>query len=106
MMLLLLPCAMALGTAALGWWTVPVLGLAYGVWRGPEHAAAVAGGSALLGWSALMVWNWMEGPLAELSESLGAILGLPGWALLLATGLFPAALASTAAVVGAAIRRA
>jgi len=105
MTLLLLTCAMALGTAALGWWAVPVLGLAYGAWRGGEHPAALAGAGALLGWSALMAWNWMEGPVAELSRSLGAVMGLPGWALLLATAFFPAVLAWTAAVVGAAMRR-
>ena len=51
-----------------------------------------------------MAWNWMEGPVAELAGSLGEVMGLPGWALLLATVLFPAVLAGTAAAVGAAIR--
>ena len=104
MTVLLLTSATALGTALLGWWAVPVLGLVYGAWRGAGRAAAVAGGTALAGWSVLMAWNWMEGPVAELSGSLGAVMGLPGWALLLATALFPAVLAGTAAVVGAAIR--
>lgn len=105
MTILLLTSAMALGTAFLGWWAVPLLGLVYGAWRGAERVTAVAAASALLGWSVLMAWNWMEGPVAELAGSLGAIMGLPGWALLLATALFPAVLAGTAAVVGAAIGR-
>ena len=104
MTILLLTSAMALGTALLGWWAVPLLGLIYGAWRGAERGTAVAAASALLGWSVLMAWNWMEGPVAELSGSLGAVIGLPGWSLLLATALFPAVLAGTAAVVGAAIR--
>ncbi len=107
MTLLVLAGAMAVGTAALGWWAVPALGLAYGAWRSADRtAAATAGISALLAWGALMAWNWWAGPVSELSVSLGAIMGLPGRALLLATLLFPAVLASTAAVVGAAIRRA
>ena len=105
MMVVLLAGAMALGTALLGWWAVPLLGLIYGAWRGTERGTAVAATSAFLGWSVLMAWNWMEGPVAELAGSLGAVMGLPGWALLLATALFPAVLAGTAAVVGAAIGR-
>jgi hypothetical protein len=105
MTLLILTAVMVLGTGVLGWWAVPVLGLVYGAWRGAGRAAAVAGLSALLGWSALLAWNWFEGPVAELAASLGTVIGLPARALLLATVLFPAVLAWTAAVVGAAIRR-
>ncbi len=99
-----LGAAMALGTALAGWWAVPALGLVYGLWRGPDGAGAVAGGGALLGWSMLTVWNWLSGPVMELSGSVGAILGLPAWALPLATALFPAWLAGAAAAVGTAIR--
>lgn len=106
MTVLLLTSAMALGTALLGWWAVPVLGLAYGLWRGTGSAAVEAGGSALMGWSALMAWNWVEGPMVELTSSLGAVMGVPGWALLLTTALFPAVLAGTAATLGSAMRRA
>ncbi len=106
MTLSLLSGSMALGTAVLGWWAVPALALVYGAWRGADRgAAAVAGIGALLAWSALMAWNWYEGPVVELAQSLGAVMGLPGRALLLATLLFPAALAWTAATVGTAIRR-
>ena len=105
MTLMILTSALALGTAVVGWWSVPVLGLAYGVWTGERRAGATAGISAFLAWSALMLWNWFEGPLAELSESLGAVMGLPGWTLLIVTVLFPTVLAWTAAGVGTAIRR-
>ena len=105
MSVILLTGIMALGTILLGWWAVPVLGLIYGIWRGAGRAVAVAGGSAFGGWSLLMAWNWTAGPVWELSESLGAVMGLPGGALMLATALFPAMLASTAASVGAAVRR-
>lgn len=105
MTVLLLTVAMASGTVVFGWGAVPVLALAYGVWRGQGRAGAVAGASALLGWSALMLWNWMEGPLVELSSALGTVMGLPGWALLFVTALFPTLLAWTAAAVGGALRR-
>jgi hypothetical protein len=105
MMFVVLAGAMALGTAAFGWGAVPVLAFAYGVWRGPRKSGALAAGSALLGWGAIMLWTWTQGPLVDLLSALGAIMGLPDVVLLLATGLFPALLAGSAAVVGGAIRR-
>jgi hypothetical protein len=105
MIFVLLTSAMALGTAVFGWVAVPVLAFAYGVWQGPRKSGALAGGGALLGWIVLMVWNWTQGPLADLLSALGEIMGLPSGVLLLATALFPTLLAWSAAVVGGALSR-
>lgn len=105
MTVLVLALAMVLGTGLFGWWSVPVLALGYGVWRGEEPAAAFAALAALMAWGALMAWNWLSGPVLALASSLGEVMGLPGWSLLLATLLFPVVLAGAAATLGAAIRR-
>ena len=68
----------------------PGPGMLYGLWRGPGCAGAAAATGALLGWSLLTAWNWLSGPVTQLAASVGAVLGLPAWALLLATALFPA----------------
>lgn len=106
MTVLVLAAAMVLGTGLFGWWSVPVLALGFGVWSGEEPAAAFAALAALLAWGTLMAWNWLSGPLLALAGSLGGVMGLPGWSLILATLLFPAVLAGAAATLGAAIRRA
>ncbi len=104
MTVLVLAAAMVLGTGLFGWWSVPVLGLGYGAWRGEEPAAAFAALAALLSWGSLMAWNGLSGPVLALAGSLGEVMGLPGWSLILATLLFPAVLAGAAANLGAAVR--
>lgn len=106
MTVLALAAAIVLGTGLFGWWSVPVLALGYGAWRGEETAAAFAALAALLSWGSLMAWNWLSGPVLVLAGSLGSVMRLPGWSLILATLLFPAVLAGAAAALGAAIRRA
>ena len=100
----ILGCGVALGTALAGWWAVPALGMLYGLWRGPARVGTAAAAGALLGWSLLTAWNWLSGPATQLAASVGAVLGLPAWALLLATVLFPAWLCGCAAAAGAALR--
>tara|TARA_Y100000590_G_scaffold469476_1_gene657271 strand:+ start:1545 stop:1880 length:336 start_codon:yes stop_codon:yes gene_type:complete len=104
MIILLLTILVILGTVFLGWWTIPVLGMAYGFWCASKNAAFVASGSALAGWSILMTWNFIEGPVIELSDSIGTTIGLPGKFLLLVTLLFPAVLAWAATTLGVSIR--
>jgi hypothetical protein len=99
-----LAAVMVSGTALVGWWAVPALGLAYGVWRGSRATPLAASGAAAMGWGALMAFNWVVGPTSELSELLGSVLRVPAWVLPLVTLAFPALLAGTSAVVGSAVR--
>ena len=101
---LTLAVAIATGTALVGWWAVPALGLAYGVWRGSEAVPLAACAAAAAGWAALMIFNLFGGPTIALSELLGAFLGVPMWVLPLVTLAFPALLAGTSAAVGSALR--
>lgn len=96
----ILAVATALATLALGWSGVPLVGAAWGAMtRGARGAAAAAALGAALGWAALLVRDASRGPLRALLTSLGASLGVPGWALVALTLLLPAALAWSAAVV-------
>jgi len=101
---LALAAAIALGTALAGWWAVPALGFVYGIWRGSAATTLSASCAATAGWGALMAVNWFGGPTVTLSQLLGAVLGVPGWILPLATLAFPALLAGTSAALGSALR--
>jgi len=88
----------AVGTAAAGWWSIPILAA---VWVRvlPAQRAAVATtvfGSAT-GWLMLLGMTAYQGPVPAVAAMCSAILGLPHWGFLLVTLLFPAALAGTAA---------
>jgi hypothetical protein len=90
--------AIALGT----WLGAPTLspvlvGLAIGfAW--PLRAARVAAAGGLIAWGGLLLAAQLRGDaVARLSSTLGAAMGLPGWALFVATLLYPAVLASSAA---------
>lgn len=104
MTLVALAAVMASGTALIGWWAVPALGLTYGVWRGSKAAPLAASGAAAMGWGILMAFNWVLGPTIALSELLSSVLGVPVWVLPLVTLAFPALLAGTSATVGSALR--
>jgi hypothetical protein len=90
----------AAATALGGWWTVPLLAA---LWvrvlpsdrRGP--ATTVVGAAA--GWLALLGVEALHGPIPALATLLSAVLGLPRAGFLLATVLFPAALAGSAAIL-------
>ena len=104
----LLTIAVALGTAFLGWWAVPAIGLAWGLieWRAPTAkpviTAALAAG---LAWDALLIWSGIVGPIARLASRLGGVMGMPGWVLLLTTLIYPVVLASAAATAGSQLGR-
>lgn len=95
---LLAAAAIILGT----WLGAPtvtpiVVGLVMGVaW--PVHVARRAAVAGVLAWGGLLATAALRGDaVASLSTTLGAVLGLPGWALFLVTLLYPAVLASSAA---------
>lgn len=97
--------AFVLGTAFVGWWTVPVVGGAWGVVTAydgkPWRAAALAAAAA---WAILLASSATRGPLLTLAGTLGAIFGLPGFAVLLLALIFPALLAWSAAGLVSAVR--
>jgi hypothetical protein len=106
--LILLAAAFALATAAIGWWTVPVVAALWGVMGGTLRRVSLTSAlAAALGWGILLAWGAMRGPVAELAGKLGGVMQLPPFVLVAATIVFPALLAWSATVVArAATRRA
>jgi hypothetical protein len=97
----LLAIAMVAATAVGGWWGVLVAAFAWGAWSGRAGGVAIA---AVCAWGSVLVWTAVIGPLPALAADLGSIAGAPGWLLVVATLVFPMALAWSAAVVGAVVR--
>ena len=90
----------AAGTAAGGWWSVPLLAA---LWvrvlpsdRGGVTTTAIG---AAAGWLGLLGVAAVHGPIPAVATTLSAVLGLPRWGFLLITLAFPAALAGTAAIL-------
>ncbi len=104
---LVLLVAIALATAALGWWAVPLVAA---VWAlaiphatGTWWRAALAGSG---GWALLLALAATQGPVGDLAAKVGAVFALPGFAFVLLTLLFPAVLAGSAAELATGIRAA
>jgi hypothetical protein len=93
----LLALAIVVGTWWLGWWTVPVMGAAWGVARYGRYPAWTAAVGAALAWVLLLGIAALRGPVGQMSRIVADVMALPGWAPLLAAVVFPAALAGTAA---------
>lgn len=76
----------------------PVLaGVGIGLLR-PRFAARSAALAALVAWGGLLLFALARGDsVGAVSSTLGAAMGVPAWALLAATLLYPALLASSAA---------
>jgi penicillin amidase len=87
------------------WWAVPVLG---GIWgtivRVADRPAFIAAGAAGLGWIVLLAWTTSRGPVAEVADMMGGVVGLPGVVLYVLAILFAAVLAGGAAGVVTAVR--
>jgi hypothetical protein len=105
--LVLLAVAFAAGTWWLGWWAVPLVALAYGVWRARRSpdarrapAALLVGITAAATWALLLAASAASAPVAELARGLAAVMGQPAPVLYLATVLFPMLLAWSAAAFG------
>jgi hypothetical protein len=102
---LLLSVAFAATTAAVGWVAVPALALLWGlIARKDELPGVVALLAAGLGWAWLLVWNAAVGEMGELMWVTGGVMGLPGFAVVVLTLVFPMVTAWGAAVVGSAAR--
>lgn len=104
-----LAAAMALGTW-IGWWMVPLIAFLWGVLPAREGAGGreSPGWPALaasLGWAAWLGIDLVAGGsgLGRLASRLGAVVHLSAPVLVLVTLLFPAALAASAARIGAGL---
>lgn len=103
--IMLLAAAFAIATVALGWWTVPVLGAAWGLAAGSDRRTMLtAGVCAALGWGALLALFALGAPIGDVASKVGAIMKVGGIGLIAVTLVFPALLAASAAGVTSALR--
>jgi hypothetical protein len=109
--LILVTVALIAATAAIGWWGIAIAAFVWGMWAAHStqqdahgtRAATCASIAAALAWTSLLLWTAARGPLPALITALGQIAGAPGSVLVVATVLFPALLAWSAATVGSAL---
>ena len=96
--------AFGTGTVVFGWWTVPVIGLIWGVIAPSRVQAGVAAAiAAALSWGLLLSWTATQGPIGTLARSVGGIFGVPTLAFFGITLVFAALLAGSAALVAGAL---
>ena len=104
---LLLAVAIAGATAFVGWWTVAVVGGAWGLlagWRGRGRGEALlAAASAAFAWAVLLAVDAAGGQLGGLGRTFGAIAGLPPAVFFALTLAFPALLAWSAAALAGSV---
>ena len=90
----------AAGTVAGGWWSVPILAALWvRVLPSDRNSVATVVFGAAVGWLLLLGMVAFQGPVPAVAAMCSAVLGLPRWGFPLATLLFPAALAGTAALL-------
>jgi hypothetical protein len=95
----------AAATMLLGWWTVPVVGGAWGLLVNRRGAWRAAAGAAAIAWAVLLA-VFVAGGLGTLISQLGGSLRLPGLVVAVLTLILPAVLAGSAAELGAVLRMA
>ena len=97
---LVLAIAFAAATAAAGWWAVPVVAAGW-VRVASRHRTPVRTciAGATIGWTLLLGWGALQGPVEAVARRAGGAIGLPPWGFVLVTLLFPALLAGAAAQV-------
>lgn len=104
---LILAVVIALGTVLVDWWVVPIIGLAYGLVSRKTHLpGAVAAFAGAVAWGGyLAIVGFGGAPVGAFGASLARSLEMPVWAPHVATLVFPALLAGTAAYLGARVGR-
>jgi hypothetical protein len=100
----LLSIAVVLGTIALGWWGVAVVGGLWGLIGGGRRAGLGAALAAAIGWSGILIWMTWQGPVWRVAERVGPIFSVPAPAFFLATLLFGALLGGSAGSLASWIR--
>lgn len=102
---LALVLVLAVGTALVGWWAVPVVAALWGVsgWA-REGAWWKASAAAALAWALLLAWTATQGPVLALAEKVGPIFSLPAIGFLFLPLFFAAVLAGSAAELASSLR--
>jgi hypothetical protein len=100
----MLAAACAIATVVLGWWSVPVVAVAWAlVRRGAPSTSSLAAVAAALAWGALLASVAARGPFGTLATQLAGVMALPTVVLPLVTLIFPALLAWSAAQLTSAL---
>jgi hypothetical protein len=103
--IILLAELFAVATYALGWWTVPVIAALWALVSRDSNRAIIAGVCAAGGWASLLLLDAAKGPVGTMASTLGGVMGVPGFVLLILTLVFPALVAWCAASVVSALLR-
>ena len=104
--LLIVSLAFGAGTWFAGWWMVPVLGAAYGVWAANRRLTLITATlAAALAWGVLLAFDASAGPMGRLLQVLGALFRMPGAALVVLTLAYAALLAVSSAALTRGLRR-
>lgn len=94
----------AIATWFIAWWTVPLIGAAWGVARREERwVPMLAGAAALLAWLMLLFLPSSPAAVGRLAQVTGAAMGTGPAPLFLLTLVYPALLAAAAASVARAV---
>ena len=103
--ILMLAAAFAAGTAAIGWWAVPLTAFAWGwIADRAKRPALVAGVSALTGWGALVLWDATGPAFHAVAGGVGAVLKASSSGFIEVVLLFPFLVAVAAAGAANALR--
>lgn len=96
----LLALSFAIGTWILGWWAVPLFtAVATMPARNVRDQAMAAALAAAIAWAGLLGWSAAAGSVWSFSRVAGGAMGVSGITLILATLIFPAAVAWVTTVV-------
>lgn len=100
MKFLLLSEAFAVMTFGLGWWTVPIVASLWGIFGSPaRRRASFAAACAAFGWGCLLALHATRGSLPSVASQIAEVMTIPPISLYVATLLFPALLAWSAATL-------
>lgn len=95
---------MIAGTWFLGWWSVPIVGALWGLYRRRDAAVTLlAGAAGCLSWGALLGWQSTQGPVSRLVELLGTLLQVGPVAVVVLAVVYPGLLAASAAALARAV---
>jgi hypothetical protein len=99
--IIVLGVAFAAGTFFVGWWSIPVIALAWGWLVGPMRRPATrAALGVALAWMGFLAYDAMRGPAGRLARTLGELFHLSGVVVAIVTVGFAVILAWSAAIVG------
>ena len=101
---ILLAEGFAVATFGLGWWSVPIVAVLWALVSRDANRAALAALCAAGGWATLLLLDIARGPVATMGTKVGAVMGVPPVVLGIATLLFPALLAWSAAALTPSLR--